>query len=221
MIRVFHGFLGTADQFSFLQDLFDHENLFFHDLYEEESFSLPKPEDILIGYSLGGRIALDLCSQVDFNIKKLFLLSSHIGLESSQEREERKKVDDFIMTKLNSLTMEDFLKWWNELPLFAADKPIFCEKRRFEQSLKLFKKYPLNQQKNYLPEIVAHPEKLVYVVGGEDQKYLTMMKHYLSPNNLKCFILEGCGHRLFQYQDQLKKIFLTEIKDDIHTGKKR
>ena len=60
MIHIFHGFLGSADDFSFLKS----DEIVVHDLYSMKEPPHLNANDTLIGYSMGGRIALDLAPTI-------------------------------------------------------------------------------------------------------------------------------------------------------------
>lgn len=75
---------------------------------------------ILVGYSLGGRLALKYGQQHPETIKSLIAISSHVGLQTSLEKEKR-AVSDLVWEKrLNTLSCDDFLKLWYDQPVFSS-----------------------------------------------------------------------------------------------------
>ncbi len=60
VIRVFHGFLGSPQDFHFLKG----DRVVLHNLYE--SAPVTSSEDTLIGYSMGGRLAIELAKKNGF-----------------------------------------------------------------------------------------------------------------------------------------------------------
>lgn len=205
MIHVFHGFLGSPEDFSFLPG----EDVVLHDLYKMQSFPDITEQDVLIGYSMGGRIALEIAHAVSFRLKKLVLISAHPGIQTAQERTVRIKFENEILEKLKTLPREEFLAWWNELPIFSADRPITVTSHRYELSADLFEKHRLSKQKNFLPFLKAHPEKLLYIAGTQDKKYLELVENIIGPEGLKVKTISG-GHRLFQKSTELLKILKDE-----------
>lgn len=206
MIHLFHGFLGTPKDFSFLES----DDVILHDIYTMKDFPKISPEDCLIGYSLGGRIALDIAEAIDYQIKKIILLNAHPGLEKEEERLARKNFEDEILHKLDSLESAIFMDYWNKLSLFQFDAPISLhDKTRFSKSAEIFRHYRLSKQKNHLPELLKHKEQVLWIIGTLDKKYMDLSKESLIPNGFKISYLEA-GHRLFQHPVELKKILQAE-----------
>lgn len=201
MIHVFHGFLGSPQDFTFLAG----ENVIIHDSYEMENYPDISPEDILIGYSLGGRIALEIAQAHHFRLKKLFLLNAHPGLSTEKEKETRKAWEDQVLQNLKKKTKEEFLSDWNKLPVFLFDEPLSdVDDSRFKKSPELFNKYRLSNQKNFLPDILKFKDKIEYVIGTLDEKYMDLSRDLVAKGvNVKYI---EAGHRLFQHPDKLKEL---------------
>ena len=205
MIHVFHGFLGSPDDFSFLKSA----DVVLHDLYEMQTFPAVAEHDILIGYSMGGRMALELAYNCNFRIKKLILVSAHPGLSNEEERKNRVTFEADILFKLKELSRDQFLSWWNKLPIFSADLPIESSPERFLQSAELFEKYRLSKQKDFLPLLIEHKNKILYITGTQDKKYMEFAENRILPEGLKVKTING-GHRLFQKNTELIKILQDE-----------
>jgi 2-succinyl-6-hydroxy-2,4-cyclohexadiene-1-carboxylate synthase len=196
MIHVFHGFLGSPSDFDFLAD---YPGVKIHDLYREDLNSLKNEiemEDILIGYSMGGRIALQLAFDSGFQVKKLVLINAHPGLEE-KERQERAKWEEEVVHRLQESTPEEFLAWWNALPVFQNDEPIKGNFNR-ERSLDLFHRMRLSEQPNFLPKLSGYREKVLWIIGKQDAKYRALAEGRLKDNHIPFIMVEG-GHRLFQH----------------------
>lgn len=185
MIRVFHGFLGSPEDFSFLRG----EDVILHQL----SDGVPETasRDILIGYSMGGRLAMELARKNGFS--RLVLINAHPGLEDAQ-REPRKVWEDEVLARLQD--HGEFLRWWNSLPLFAADRPLETVPPR---SAELFQRMRLSKQENFLPFLRSQNEKVHWILGKDDPKYSELAS---SLDGFDVQVIPG-GHRLFQHPDAL------------------
>jgi 2-succinyl-6-hydroxy-2,4-cyclohexadiene-1-carboxylate synthase len=205
VIHVFHGFLGTPADFSFLHG----DDVKLYDLYTMESFPQIDPDDVLIGYSLGGRIALEIAEANQYQVKKIVLINSHPGLVSDEKRAKRCEFENSILEKFK-LPMPEFINWWNALPLFRFDTPVkLNDNERYQKSRELFDRYRLSNQKYHLPNILPHREKFLWIIGLQDEQYMTMAKEELIPNDIQVKYLDG-GHRLFQNNVVLKKLLQDE-----------
>lgn len=205
MIHVFHGFLGSPEDFSFLK----RDDVVIHDLYKMDSYPEIGPEDTLIGYSLGGRIALEIAHAKKYQLKKVVLINAHPGLSDEEEKMHRAEFETNIVNELKSKSSVDFMEFWNSLPIFFHDGPIKITDERFAKSAELFDRYRLSKQKFFLPEIIEHKDKVLYVVGLFDEKYMDLVSEVLIPEEVPVKGIPG-GHRLFQQGEALKQILISE-----------
>lgn len=205
MIHVFHGFLGSPDDFQFLAG----KDVQIHDLYSMDTYPEIGTEDTLIGYSLGGRIALEIAHAKSFEIKKLVLINAHPGLQDDEEKMDRVQFETKIINDLRSTTKDDFMDNWNSLPIFFHDRPISVTDDRYNRSAELFDRYRLSKQKNFLADIIEHKDKVLYIVGFFDEKYMDLVSEILIPEEVPVKGIPG-GHRLFQHADAMKQILVSE-----------
>lgn len=210
MIHVFHGFLGSPSDFPGLKFF---PQVILHDLYQEslsEMASSIKENDTLIGYSMGGRVAMELASRCDYQIHKLVLLSAHPGLATDTEKSQRIPFEDTVSHNLNNLTPEGFIHFWNELEIFKHDEPLPApSEEMMMKSLALFERMRLSEQKNYLPELSSHNDKVLYLAGSQDEKYSMVGKASFIPHGIKTIFMNA-GHRLFQKESELIQILKDE-----------
>ena len=164
-----------------------------HNLYE----NLPETssEDILIGYSMGGRVAMELAKKNGF--KKLILINAHPGLTDDKEREVRSLWEEEVLERLTD--PEKFLTWWNALPLFHADQPLTSVP---EGSSDLFKRMLLSKQENFLPFLTERKKDVHWILGEKDPKYSALSK---TLKDFNVHMVTG-GHRLLQHPELLKPI---------------
>ena len=76
----------------------------------------------ILGYSMGGRLALYLAVTFPKRCRCLILESSSPGLKTKIERDERAESDQELAAKLEREGLEVFLKEWYGKPIFATLK---------------------------------------------------------------------------------------------------
>ncbi len=87
----------------------------------------------LIGYSLGGRIALHFAATFPGRVRRLVLESASPGLEDETERAERSLADESLADRLVEGGIEAFVDHWESLPLFETQRrldPELLHRRR-------------------------------------------------------------------------------------------
>jgi len=136
----------------------------------------------LIGYSMGGRLALQFAAFHPEKINSLTLISAHLGLTSGQQN--RLEKDRALAQKLLSLPIDEFLTIWYDQPIFktlVAKRDI--RSMRMNQNPELLSRaleaYSLGHQPN-LSHIPAH-----LIVGELDSDYRAHYQpfpHTIIPN---------------------------------------
>jgi 2-succinyl-6-hydroxy-2,4-cyclohexadiene-1-carboxylate synthase len=89
---------------------------------------------VLAGYSMGGRIALQLALAAPERIERLVLVSITAGIEDSTERAGRSKHDRRLADEIERGSIEDFVERWRAQPMFAEDPPEVDRLARTDQS---------------------------------------------------------------------------------------
>ena len=73
----------------------------------------------LVGYSMGGRLALHIAVRRPNRILSLLTIGAHAGLEE-EAREGRRRGDDALAQRIEQDGLEAFINYWTALPLFAG-----------------------------------------------------------------------------------------------------
>ncbi len=76
----------------------------------------------LLGYSMGGRLALYGATQAPHKIKSLILESANPGLRDMEARQARVKLDDERASTMRWIGMAEFVEQWYQMGLFASLK---------------------------------------------------------------------------------------------------
>jgi 2-succinyl-6-hydroxy-2,4-cyclohexadiene-1-carboxylate synthase len=74
----------------------------------------------LCGYSMGGRLALDVALRMPARVQRLVLVGSSPGIADPAEREARRKADAELADRIERDGLEAFVAAWGAQPLFAG-----------------------------------------------------------------------------------------------------
>jgi len=73
----------------------------------------------LVGYSMGGRLALNVAARRPERLISLLTIGAHAGLEG-EARESRRQGDEALAQRIEKDGLEAFINYWTALPLFAG-----------------------------------------------------------------------------------------------------
>jgi len=76
---------------------------------------------VLVGYSMGGRLALHAALAIGERVERLVLVSTSAGIEKASERAARRAADEALAAAIEARSISSFVERWAALPLFAND----------------------------------------------------------------------------------------------------
>lgn len=74
----------------------------------------------VVGYSLGGRLALGLACRYPERVRGVIAIGAHPGIATAEERAARRAWEDELVVHLESGSLASFVDAWEKLPLFAS-----------------------------------------------------------------------------------------------------
>jgi 2-succinyl-6-hydroxy-2,4-cyclohexadiene-1-carboxylate synthase len=89
----------------------------------------------LVGYSMGGRLALDMAARRPERVFSLLTIGAHAGLEE-EAREGRRQGDEALARRIENDGLEAFVNYWSSLPLLNGVErrgPAFTAQLRAER----------------------------------------------------------------------------------------
>ncbi|NGX47053.1 MAG: 2-succinyl-6-hydroxy-2,4-cyclohexadiene-1-carboxylate synthase [Chlamydiae bacterium] len=149
----------------------------------------------VVGYSAGGRIALELKMRFPKDYGELILLSAHPGLTNKQERKKRMEQDQQWIEMLAREPFDHFLEKWYDQKLFQSFKKSgqfsALLKRRKQQNpahlAQFLMQYSIARKK---PSEV--PPDAILIHGEEDLKYERVYRKLTRVN--KVYPIKNAGH---------------------------
>lgn len=169
-----------------------------------DSANIRKPH--LVGYSMGGRIALYLTVRCGEKFGDVVITSASPGIEDDNERADRRLRDDALAERLSSEPLARFVEGWYRQPLFASlqkypDLLRQLMSRRTEnnpQSLATaLRVFSPGRQPSLWAELKGIRNRVLLVAGGLDAKYVAvsrvMARHIATAQEA---IIPEAGHAL-------------------------
>lgn len=166
---------------------------------------------ILIGYSLGGRIALDYArSRQDHNLKALVLESCHTGYATEDEKQMRFAHDLNWAKRFATQSMMQSLHEWYDQDIFndlsSEQKDFVISKRCHNYGVCLANTLlatSIAKQSDALPFLqqnTAHkkPPAVYYCYGENDTKFQTFSHKLTDFPNVNITEFKGSGHNIHQ-----------------------
>lgn len=160
-------------------------------------------ELIVYGYSMGGRIALEL-SALYLKPQLLILESSHFGLVTNEEKKVRLSADRKLFSNPD-LDLKSFFTQWYKNPIFArynqsphyqseVDKKLSHDMTEWQKSLEFFSPGATELVQSEMLEKIKDL-KIAGITGTEDKKYndhFKEMSHKLP--NFSLYEIAHAGH---------------------------
>ena len=197
------GFMGSGSDFQIMKDHFhNHPEIVALDFpdYKQESVQAIQSWEtvikelnqfletecgdtqcLLLGYSMGGRIALQYALKKPEYLKGLILIGSTAGIMEEADRKIRIKQDEDLASRLLSQPLDRFLEFWFNQPLLETQKKIqepyasrMVQIRR-GHSKKAIAHYLAKLGTGTMPPVWDQLHKLtipsLLITGQEDQKF--------------------------------------------------
>lgn len=180
-------------------------------------------EYILIGYSLGGRIALDYArTQQDHNLKALVLESCHSGYQTQDEKDQRFAHDLNWAKRFATQSVMQSLNQWYEQDIFndlsCEQKNNLVNKRSQNYGVCLANMLlatSLAQQSDAYPFLQnnaaqATPLPVYYCCGEKDNKFKTLGRALAKLENIQLTEFAGSGHNIHQQNPLQYALFIKQ-----------
>src|SRR6185295_5556154 len=86
--------------------------------------------DVLVGYSLGGRLALRAAIRSPSSFSAVVLVGATAGIEEGPMRVQRAEADEKLASWMEAMPIEDIVALWERQPLFADQSEALVEEQR-------------------------------------------------------------------------------------------
>ncbi|MEM7674414.1 MAG: alpha/beta fold hydrolase [Myxococcota bacterium] len=160
----------------------------------------------LVGYSLGGRLALGLVAQHPSRVVSLTLIGAHPGLDASA-RPARQQNDLLWAQRLQAMGTEAFFESWIQQPLFASQRALpahaLARQKTWRQHLnkddlaRAMRVLSLSTMPDYRPMLPTLTMPILLMAGEQDAKFVAISESMMAelPHG-QLEIVKGVGHNI-------------------------
>ena len=246
-LLLLHGFLGSSDDWRFLVEYLEQSfYLILIDLpghgesvsvsamnNEQGALSfIHKPIDKILehldiqrlsvlGYSLGGRIAMSYALAFPDKIQYLIIESGHFGLACAAEKKARQQSDQYWAERFNSEPLADVLQDWYSQPVFAelsssSRQLLIAERQRYSGKMlgDVLLAFSLAHQPDYTKAFALASFSILFICGENDQKFTAIGKRLEHEGIVdQCRIIAGAGHNVHRVQAKSMAITIESYYD--------
>ncbi len=157
----------------------------------------------IIGYSMGGRLALYLAARYPDRVSSAVIESASPGLRTDEERRSRRSSDHALAEKLLSRDLDEFLSDWYAQPLFEPLKRCSHFKEVMKRRLagnpqglaRSLRMMGTGVQPSLWEELARIRIPMLFLAGGLDAKFRDLaeeMAHRCPAG--RALIVDGVGH---------------------------
>lgn len=227
-----HGFLGLSSDWSFLRIPHHAIDLskvppfpstlkewghYFNGTIQKD----PHSYNILLGYSLGGRLALHALLDEPSLWDGGVIVSAHPGLSSDAEKKQRINEDTVWSHHFLNDPWLDLMQRWNHRDVFKESAPLPRHESDYSRShlVHAMKEWSLGNQEDLRPALRHLPLPILWMTGERDKKFTTAA-HTIQLNGPRSSIkvLAG-GHRVpwdtpVAFQEELIN-FINSIQNEV------
>jgi 2-succinyl-6-hydroxy-2,4-cyclohexadiene-1-carboxylate synthase len=216
-----HGFLGEPKDFSFLsEDIISIDYLQLIDAQTKDFAVWAQRFDALVGgaatflgYSMGGRFALEYARHFPNKVNRLILISTNLNVSPSEASIKARRASDrawaerFLRDPLQEVWQD-----WNKQNVFTGSK---VEPARDVSSwnrqllAQLLIEFSPAKHPDFLDLIKQWSLPITLIAGDQDQKYVQQNQKAESLPHVQVVVIPQSGHRvIFDQPEALKSVLV-------------
>lgn len=168
----------------------------------------------LLGYSMGGRVALHLALAVPERVRLFVLESASPGIDDPAEREARRASDNALADRIEQEGIEWFSDFWGNQTLFASQRRLPAELQNQIRQQRLSQRphglanslrgMGAGQQRSLWPELPRLGMPVLLIAGALDSKYVTISQRMAAVlPHAELQIVPAAGHTVHVEQAAL------------------
>lgn len=161
----------------------------------------------LLGYSMGGRLALAYCIEYPETVKKLILESASPGLQTEIERKQRRIQDEKLGDSILEQGIINFVDKWEKIPLFKSQEQLDSIVKQAIRNQRLannpiglansLRGMGTGAQTSYWSQISKFSIETLLITGEQDRKFYQIAEEMVKYNKkIRHLNVNNAGHAI-------------------------
>jgi 2-succinyl-6-hydroxy-2,4-cyclohexadiene-1-carboxylate synthase len=172
---------------------------------------LPAEGTDVVGYSMGGRVALRLALDHPGRVRRLVLVSSGPGFPPGAEREERRRRDAWLAEILEEDGIGPFVAWWESNPALKPVRPFSRADSGRLRAMRLnqdpvglaacLRRFGPGSMDSLWERLGTLRCPVLLIAGAADTRYVTVMGDMRARlPDARLAVIPDCGHAVHREQ---------------------
>lgn len=163
------------------------------------------PRAVWLGYSMGGRVALQVAVRHAARVDALVVESASPGLRSADERAQRLAADEALADTIERDGLGPFVERWAAQPLFASQQRLPAEVLLREREARLantaegiaagLRAMSVGRQPSLWEDLRGVAMRALVIAGEDDEKYVALGRSIVAAAPRAVLrVMPGAGH---------------------------
>ncbi len=214
-ILALHGFLGLAKDWDSIDLPIEGYDLW-RDLEKVNGFeswaahfneivAKRKTKPVLLGYSMGGRLAMQAVLKRPELYRALIVVASNPGLTEEEDRQRRLALDQKWAERFRNEEWSSLIEAWTAQPVLRAPRQKSLDAVSLSRVETEFDRealargldlWSLARQPDFREGLSQLRVPALFISGSEDTKFTEIMRGLRLTSSQKLLVIEGAGHRV-------------------------